>query len=45
MIAVAEESTHHTNSHEEFTFKPTDSYVWNEEESKLYIFTANYQMF
>ena len=44
MVAVAEENNHAGNHSEEFTFKSTDSYVWNEEESKFYIFTANYQM-
>lgn len=41
MVAIIEGG--HTN--EEFTFKLTDKYAWNEEEHLLYIFTANYQMF
>jgi hypothetical protein len=33
------------NAHEEFTFKQTDEYAWNEQYGCLYVLTATYQMY
>jgi hypothetical protein len=40
MVALLEGN----HSNDEFTFKATDRFAWNEQQQQLYIFTINYQM-